>query len=87
MFDKSTSSDAEGALSSSMSSGGSSRYGSEEELDTDDPFWEFIDEPKYPLKEVESEEVEEAEEKESEQKEEDGENEEDNFDYDGNDED
>ena len=32
------------------------RYGSEDELDTDDPFWEFIDEPKYFCEEEESEE-------------------------------
>ena len=31
------------------------RYGSEDELDTDDPFWEFIDEPKYIHEEEESE--------------------------------
>ena len=43
------------ALSLSISSGGFSRYRSEEELDTDDPFWEFINEPKYPQKEKESE--------------------------------
>ena len=32
------------------------RYGSEDELDTDDPLWEFIDEPKYIHEEEESEE-------------------------------
>ena len=33
-----------------------SRYGSEDELDTDDPFWKFIDEPKYCYEQEESEE-------------------------------
>ena len=37
MLDKSMSSNVEGALSSTVSSGGSSRYGSKEEFDTDDP--------------------------------------------------
>ena len=32
------------------------RYGSEDELDTDDPFWEFMDETKYRCEEKESEE-------------------------------
>ena len=66
----------------------SSQYGSEEKLDTNDPFWKFIDESKYPLKEQEIQEdtegVDEDEEDESEQ-EEDQENEEDDFDYDGDD--
>ena len=31
-----------------------SRYGSESEIDTDDPFWEFIDEPKHKNEEEES---------------------------------
>ena len=53
MLDESMSPDSEGALSLSISSTGSSRHGSEEELDTDDPFWEFIDEPKHPQKEEE----------------------------------
>ena len=44
------SSDAEGTPSLSISSEGSSQHGSEEELDTDDPVWEFINEPKYPKK-------------------------------------
>ena len=74
MLDKSMSSDVEGALSSSISSGDSSQYGSEKELDTDEPFWEFIDKPKYPPKEEESEEVDGGEEEESEQEEEDEEN-------------
>ena len=55
MIDESMSSDAEGALSLSISSAGYSWHGSEEKLDTDDPFWEFIDEPKYPQKEEEIE--------------------------------
>ena len=38
------------------------RYGSEDELDTDDPFWEFIDEPKYIHEEEESEDESVAEE-------------------------
>ena len=33
-----------------------SRYESEDELDTDDPFWEFIDEMKYRCEEKENEE-------------------------------
>ena len=37
MLDKSMFVDVERALSSSMSSGGSSQYGSEKQLDTDDP--------------------------------------------------
>ena len=56
MLDESMSSDAGGSLSLSISFTGSSRHGSEEELDTDDPFWEFIDEPKHPQKEEETEE-------------------------------
>ena len=40
------------------------RYGSEDELDTDDPFWEFIGEPKYINEEEESEEEIVAEEEE-----------------------
>jgi len=39
-----------------------SRYGSESELDTDDPFWEFVDEPKHKHEEEESEEETVAEE-------------------------
>ena len=38
MLDESMSSDTESALSLSIFSAGSSQYGSEEELDTDDPF-------------------------------------------------
>jgi len=38
MLDKNMSFNTEGALSPSISSGGSSRYGSEEELDIVDPF-------------------------------------------------
>ena len=56
MLDESMSSNAGGSLSLSISFTGSSRHGSEEELDTDDPFWEFINEPKYSQKEEESEE-------------------------------
>ena len=48
MLDESMSSDAEGALFLSISSAGSSRHRSEELLDTGDPFWEFINELKYP---------------------------------------
>ena len=54
MLDESMSSDAGGSHSLSISFTGSSRHGSEEELDTDDPFWEFIDEPKHPQKEKET---------------------------------
>ena len=38
VFDESMSSDAEGALSLSISSEGSSQHGSKEERDTDNPF-------------------------------------------------
>ena len=38
MLDESMSSNAEGTLSLSISSEGSSRHGPKEELDTDDPF-------------------------------------------------
>ena len=51
MLDESMFSDAGGSLSLSISFIGSSRHGSEEELDRDDPFLEFIDEPKHPQKE------------------------------------
>ena len=65
------------------------RYGSEDELDTDDPFWEFIDEPKYKHEEEECEEETVAEEEES--TESDTEDEsmtlDDESDYDGDDED
>ena len=64
-------------------------YGSEDELDTDDPFWEFIDEPKYCNKEEESEEEivgEEVEETESDTEDEHSHNIEDESDYDGDDE-
>ena len=67
------------------------RYGSEEELHTDDPFWEFIDKLKVPSKRRRKWEGErgedEDEEDESEQEEEDQENEEANSDYDDDDED
>ena len=59
MLDESMSSNAEGAFSLSISSEGFSQHRSEEELDTDDPFWEFINVPKYPQKEEESEKVSE----------------------------
>ena len=84
MLHKSMSSDAEGAFSSSMSSEGSSRYGPDEELSTNNPCWEFLDELKYPSKEVEIEEVDKGEEESEEVV--DQENEKDNFDYDGDDE-
>ena len=56
MLDESMSSDAGSSFSLSISFTGSSRHGSEEELDTDDLFWEFINELKYPQIEEESEE-------------------------------
>ena len=59
ILDENMSSDAGGLHSLSISFIGSSRHGSEEELDTDDSFWEFIDEPKYPRKEEETEEISE----------------------------
>ena len=65
------------------------RYGLEDELDTDDPFWEFIDEPKYYHEEEESgEEIvgREVEEMESDTKDEHSHNLEDESDYDGDDE-
>ena len=62
------------------------RYGSENELDTDDPFWEFIDETKYRCEEKESEEESDGEE-ESDTEDEDRHNMEDEDDYDGDDED
>ena len=68
----------------------SSRRGSEEELVTDDSFWEFIDKSNYPPKEWESKEsggIVEDEEDESTTEEKDNENEDDDYDYDGNDED
>ena len=58
MLDESMSSDAGGSLSLSISLTGSSRHGSDEELDRDDPFWEFIDEPKHPQKEEDDEDEE-----------------------------
>ena len=56
MLDESIFFDARGSLSLSISFTGSSRHGSEEKLDTDDPFWKFIDEPKQPQKEEETKE-------------------------------
>ena len=89
MIDESMSSDAESAPSLNISSEGSSQHGLEEELDKDDPFWEFINEPKYPQKERENEEdsepVDEGEDKERYNEEEDGENKDDEFAYDGDD--
>ena len=49
MLDESMSSDAGGSLS---------RHESEEELDRDDPFWEFIDEQKTPQKQEDDEDEE-----------------------------
>ena len=49
MLDESMSSDAGGSLS---------RHGSEEELDRDNPFWEFIDEQKNPQKQEDDEDEE-----------------------------
>ena len=56
MLDESMSSYSEGALFLSISSACSPRHGSEEELDTNDSFWEFINKLKYPQIEEESEE-------------------------------
>ena len=56
VLDESMSSDVGGSHSLSISFMGSSQHESEEELDTDDPFWEFIDEPKHPQKEEVTEE-------------------------------
>ena len=66
------------------------RYWSEDELDTDHTFWEFIDEPKYCYEEEESEEESggnEEEEEESDTKDEHYHNMDDESDYDGDDED
>ena len=76
------SSDAGGSLSLSISFIGSSRYGSDEELDRDDPFWEFIDEPKHLQKEEETEEYCELDDDEISDEEEDEENEDDESAYD-----
>ena len=65
------------------------RYGSEDEFDIDDPFWEFIDEPKYFHEEEEIEEEivgKEVEETESDTQDKHGHNLEDESDYDGDDE-
>ena len=89
MLDESMSSDAEGTLSFSIFSACSSRHRSEEELDTDDPFWEFIDEPKHPQKEEEikehNEPDDEGEDEEISDEHEDEENEDDESAYDGDD--
>ena len=63
------------------------RYGSEDEPDTDDPFWEFIDEPKYGYEEEESEEEIVGKEEESDTEDEHSHNIDDESDYDGDDED
>ena len=68
MLDESMSSDAGGSLS---------RNGSDEELDRDDPFWEFIDEPKKLQKQEDDEEISDEQE--------DQENEEDESAYHGDD--
>ena len=52
MLDESMSSDAVGSLPSN---------GSEEELDRDDPFWEFIGETKKPQKQQDDEEISDEE--------------------------
>jgi len=53
MLDESMSSDAVGSLPSN---------GSDEELDRDDPFWEFIGETKKPQKQQDDEEISDEEE-------------------------
>ena len=68
MLDESMSSDAVGSLS---------RSGSDEELDKDDPFWEFIGETKKPQKQEDDEEISDEQE--------DQENEDDESAYDGDD--
>ena len=89
MLDESMSSDSEGTLSLSISSAGSSRRGSKEELDTDDLFWVFINERKYPQKEKESKEdsepVDEREDEERNNEQENEKNEGDKSAYDGDD--
>ena len=73
----------------SISLTGSSRNRLEEELNTDDPFWEFTNKPMYPQKEKESEEdsepVDEGEDEERNNEQEDEENEDDESAYDGDD--
>jgi len=67
-----------------------SRYGSQDELDIDDPFWEFIDETKYRCEEEESEEESggnEEEEEKSDTEDEDRHHMDDEDDYDDDDED
>ena len=89
LLDESMSSDSESALSLNISSKGSSRQGSKEELDTDDLFWEFINKPKYHQIEKESEEdsepVDEGEDEEINNEQEDKENEDNKSAYDGDD--
>ena len=68
MLDESMSSDTIGSLS---------RNGSDEKLDRDDPFWEFIDEQKNPQKQEDDEEISDEQE--------DEENEDDESAYDGDD--
>ena len=68
MLDESMSSDGGGSLS---------RHRSDKELDRDDPFWEFIDEPKNPQKEEDDEKISDEQE--------DEENEDDKSAYDGDD--
>ena len=86
---ESMSSNAEGALSLSISFASSSRHGSEEELDTDDLFWKFINEPKYHQKEEETKEdselVDEGEDEKINNEQEDEENEDDESAYNGDD--
>ena len=65
------------------------RYRSEDELDTDDPFWKFMDETKYHCEEEESEDESggnEEEEEESDTKDEHCQNMDDESDYDSDDE-
>ena len=66
------------------------RYGSEDELDTDDLFWDFMDETKYHCEEEESEEESDSnkeEEEESDTEDEDCHDMDDEDDYDGDDKD
>ena len=89
MLDENMSSDAGGSLSLSISFTDSSRHGLKEELDTNDPSWEFIDEPKHPQKKEETEENsvpdDEGEDEKISDEQDDEENEHDESAYDGDD--
>jgi len=88
MLEESMPSSVEGGFSLSSSYEDSSRYGSKEDLNIVDPFWEFIGESKYPSAKTNlwGEPIEEDAQKPSEEDEEEVEEEEEYVDYDGGDE-